>query len=92
MVYNETTYLKIASFILCSLKKVVLTIWPVSEFFFNRVSRQLTNRQLGLAVLIEKWVLPLKIFDCKYDNENFNKNETYFICKGPLSVSTLQVT
>ena len=37
---------------------------------------------LQLSVLIEKWVLPLKIFDCKYDNENFNKNKTYFICKG----------
>ena len=26
-------------------------------------------------------MLPLKIFDCKYDNENFNKNKTYFIAK-----------
>ena len=34
-----------------------------------------------LGVLIEKWVLPLEMFDCKYDNENFKKNKTYFICK-----------
>ena len=29
-----------------------------------------------LGVLIEKWVLPLEMFDCKYDNENFKKNKT----------------
>ena len=26
-------------------------------------------------------MLPLEMFDCKYDNENFKKNKTYFICK-----------
>ena len=29
-----------------------------------------------LGVLIEKWVLPLEMFDCKYDSENFKKNKT----------------
>ena len=26
-------------------------------------------------------MLPLEMFDCKYDNENLKKNKTYFICK-----------
>ena len=39
------------------------------------------TKYVRLGVLIEKWVLPLEMFDCKYDNENFKKNKTYFICK-----------
>ena len=33
------------------------------------------------------------VFECKYDNENFNKNITYFICKMTwLHVCSLSIT
>ena len=33
------------------------------------------------------------VFECKYDNENFNKNITYFICKMTwLHICSLSIT
>ena len=39
--------------------------------------------ELELESKLDDSLLPAVsgVFECKYDNENFNKNVTYFICK-----------